>query len=60
VDAVEIHIIDDINYLAFREDVIKAFEGFKDVDPYQIKNGYQSTCQKAYTKMMMKLFTLWV
>jgi hypothetical protein len=33
VDAVEIHIIDDINYLASREDVIKAFEGFKDVDP---------------------------
>ncbi len=33
VDTVEIHIIDDINYPASRKDVIKAFDGFKDVDP---------------------------
>jgi hypothetical protein len=30
---VEIHIVEDIDYPAAREDVIKAFEGFKDVDP---------------------------
>jgi hypothetical protein len=30
---VEVHIVEDINYPASRKDVIKAFEGFKDVDP---------------------------
>ena len=33
MNKVEIHIIDDINYPASRENIIKAFEGFKDVDP---------------------------
>lgn len=33
VNNVEIHIIDDVKYPASREDVIKDFEEFKDVDP---------------------------
>ena len=31
VDTIEIHIIDDIKYPASKENVIKSFEGFKDV-----------------------------
>lgn len=33
VNKVEIHIIDDVKYPASREDVIKTFEEFEDVDP---------------------------
>ncbi len=57
VDTVEIHTIDDIKYPASREDVINAFNGFADIGPSD-KEWYQSICQKAHTKMMMKLYTL--